>query len=111
MGRKESNQTKQQMRTLTLCTWEAPKGVLLQTVKSQMKCSMMLNFIWDITVCKGKKVLRQKIQYFFLKYDVTPLDMYIGLSQVYCIKLERGDNPLVYKALAQDYLIFVLISQ
>ena len=35
--------------------------------------------------CQGKKkVFRQNIQY----YNLTPLDMNNGLSQVYCIKLE-----------------------
>ena len=29
--------------------------LLLQTVKAQMKCSIMLYFIWVYTVCRGKK--------------------------------------------------------
>ena len=49
---------------------------------------------------KAKKIFRQKIQYFFENYNLTPLDMYNGLSQVYWhIKLGRIKNPLVYKAL------------
>ena len=32
----------------------SPKRVLLQTVKTQMKCSIMLHFIRVYTVCKGK---------------------------------------------------------
>ena len=41
------------------------KQVLLQTVKTQMKCSIMLHFIRVYTVCKGKKHLQtKKIQYF-----------------------------------------------
>ena len=31
-----------------------PKRVLLQTVNTQIKCSMMLHFIRVFTVCKGK---------------------------------------------------------
>ena len=54
-------------------------GVLLQTVKSQMKCYI-------------KKIFRQKIGFFLKKKDIfknnylTPLDMYNGLFQVCCIK-------------------------
>ena len=36
-----------------------------------------------------KKIFRQKITIFFENYKLTPLDMYNGLWQVYCIKLER----------------------
>ena len=44
-----------QIKTFTLCIRETPKWVLLQTVKTQMKCSIMLHFIWVYTVCKGNK--------------------------------------------------------
>ena len=30
----------------------------------------------------------KEYNFFLEKYDLTPLDMYNGLSQVYCIKLE-----------------------
>ena len=40
---------------LNLCIRETPKRVSLQTVKTMMKCSIMLHFIWVYTVCKGKK--------------------------------------------------------
>ena len=43
---------------------------------------------------KVKKRSSDKIQ-FFKNYNLTPLDMYNGLSQVYCIKLE-GKYPLVF---------------
>ena len=46
--------------TLTLCIRETPKRVLLQTVKTQMKCSKMLHFIRVCTVCNGKKGLQTK---------------------------------------------------
>ena len=60
-----------------------PKQVLLQTVKTQMKCSIMLHFIRVYTVFKDKKkIFRQKNTIFFSNYNLTPLDMY----QVYCIK-------------------------
>ena len=45
---------------LTLCIPEPHNGVLLKTVKTQMKCSIMLHFIWVYTVCKGKKDLQTK---------------------------------------------------
>ena len=38
------------------------------------------------TVCQGKKSSDKKT--FFFKYNLTPLDMYNGLSQVYFIKPE-----------------------
>ena len=43
------------------------------------------------TVCKAKKkrTTDKRIQYFFENYNLTPLDMYNGLSQVYCIKPEE----------------------
>ena len=52
---------------LTLCIRETPKHVLLQTVKTQMKCSIMLHLIRVYTVCKGEKYFRQlnKKTFFF----------------------------------------------
>ena len=45
-------------------------------------------FYQDIR-CKGKKnIFRQKNTIFFFNYNLTPLDMYNGISQVYCIKPE-----------------------
>ena len=38
------------------------------------------------TVCIGKKIFRQKNTIFFFNYNLTPLDMYNGLYQVYCVK-------------------------
>ena len=72
----------------TLCIWETPKWVLLQTVKTQMKCHTMQHFIRAYTVCKGKKDLQTKIQYFLKINSLTPLDMYNGISQLYCLKPE-----------------------
>ena len=45
-------------RVLTLCILETPKRVLLQTVKTQMKCSIMLHFIRVFVV--GFVALRPK---------------------------------------------------
>ena len=39
------------LSTLTLWDLETPDRVVLQTVKTQMKCSMMLHFIRVCTVC------------------------------------------------------------
>ena len=46
--------------SLPLCIRETPKQVLLQKVKTQMKCSIMLHFISVYTICKGKKDLQTK---------------------------------------------------
>ena len=45
----------------------------------------MLHFIRVCTVCKGKKDIQTKEYILFSKYNLTHLDMYNGLSQVYCI--------------------------
>ena len=42
---------------------------------------------------KVKKMFRQKNTVVFENYNLTPIDMYNGLSQVYCIKRK---NPFVY---------------
>ena len=55
----------------TLCIRETPKRVILQTV---------------YTFCKG---LQTKEYNFFENDNLTPLDIYIGPFQVYCIKSER----------------------
>ena len=74
---------------ITPCFWKTPKRLLLQTVKTQMKCSIMLHFIRVYTVCKGMKNLQTKqCNMFNENYNLTPLDMYNGLSHVYCIKQE-----------------------
>ena len=74
---------------LTFCIREPPNRVLLQTAKTQMKCSIiMLHFIRVYTVCKVKMIFRQKNTIFFLNYNLIPLGMYNGSSQVYCIKPE-----------------------
>ena len=53
-----------------------------------MKCSIMLHFIRVYTVCKGKKDIQTKNMISFENYNLAPLVMYNGLSQVYCIKPE-----------------------
>ena len=73
---------------LTLCIRETPKRVHLRTVKTLIKCSIILHFIRVYTV-KVKKIFRQKNTIFKKIYNLTPLDRYNGLSQVYCIKPER----------------------
>ena len=47
----------------------------------------MLHFIWVYTVRNGRKIFKI-IQYCIENYNLTPIDMYNGLSQVYCIKPE-----------------------
>ena len=48
----------------------------------------MLHFIRVCTVCKGKNDRQTKEYNIFENYYLTPLDMYNGLSQVYCIRQE-----------------------
>ena len=50
----ESNGYEIPCKSLTVCTRETPKQVLLQAVKTKMKCSIMLHFIRVYTICKGK---------------------------------------------------------
>ena len=57
---------------LTLCIQEFPKRVLLQTVKTQMKCSITLHFIRVYTVFKGEKDLQTKEYNFFLFITCYP---------------------------------------
>ena len=49
-----------------------------------MKCSIISVY----TDCKGKQDLLTKENNFLGNYNLTPLDMYNGLSQVYCIRPE-----------------------
>ena len=73
---------------LTLYILETPKVVLLQTVKTQMKCRIMRHFIWVYTVCGDKKDPQTKDTIFFLQLSRDTLDNYYRSSPVYCIKSE-----------------------
>ena len=70
---------------LTLCIRETPKRVVLITVKTKMKCRMMQHFTRVYTVCKAKKDLQTKEYNIFFNCNLTPQDMYNGVSQVYCM--------------------------
>ena len=86
---------------LTFYTREIPKCVLLQTVKTQIKCSIMLHFIRVYTVCKGKKRssdIQIHIIFLIINYNGTPQGMKIGLSPSLLYQTRRK-NPLVYKEL------------
>ena len=58
-----------------------------------MKCDIMLHFIRVYTVDQDKKKYN-----IFLNYNLTSLDMYNGLSQVF-LHQTRRKNPLVYEGL------------
>ena len=62
-----------------------------------MKCCIMRHFIRVYTVCKGKKDFQTKNTIVFEKYNLTPLYMYNGLSQVYCIKPEGRIHTNIQK--------------
>ena len=61
-----------------------------------MKCSIMLHFIRVYTVCEGKKDLLTKECNILFNYNLTPLDIYNGLSQVYCLKPEGEGSVVEY---------------
>ena len=48
-------------------------------------------------------IFRQKNTIFLKNYNLTPLDMYNGLSQVY-LHQTRRKNPLIYKGLRKPEL-------
>ena len=62
---------------------ETPKRELIQTVKTQTKCGISSGSSLSV---KGKNLQTKEHNIFFKKYNLTPLDMYNGLSQAYCIK-------------------------
>ena len=100
----------------TLCIQEPPKQVLLQSVKTLMKCNIMLHFIRVYTVCKGKKIFRQKNTILFVNYNLTPLNIYNVLSQVYCIKpryVQWTIPSLLYqtKICTMNYPKFIVSNQ
>ena len=80
--------------SLTFCLWETPKRVLLQTVKTHFTNSehpdeMLHNAAFHQGLhCYGKKNLHTKNSKTFENYNLTPLDVYNRLSQVYYIKPE-----------------------
>ena len=58
-------------------------------------CHKVRHFIWVYTVCQGKKDLRAKKSIYFLNYNLTPLDMYNGISRVratarHCCQMRRN---------------------
>ena len=76
------------------------KQVLLQTVKTQMKCSIMLHFIRVYTVCKGKKDLQTKNVVFFENYNMTPLDMYNGLPK-FNVSTQKEESISIQRVMEQ----------
>ena len=57
---------------LSLCRLEAPKWILLQIVKAQMKCCILRHFIRDCTVCCDKIDYQSKKYIFFLILTCDP---------------------------------------
>ena len=86
---------------LTLCILETPEQVLLQTVKIQMKCSIMLHFIRVFTVCKGKKDLQTKEYNIFVKI-ITDTPRYVHWTISSSLYQTSRKNPLVYKGLSSS---------
>ena len=85
------------MFLLNIPILETPKRVLLQTVKSQMKCSIMLHFIQVYTVCKVKRSSDKRIQF---KKKIKPdTPTYVKWTILSLLYQTRMKNPLVYKGL------------
>ena len=57
---------------------------------------IMLHFIRVYTV-KVKQIFRQKNTIFFENYNLTPLDKYNGLSQVFFISNKKEESISVQK--------------
>ena len=66
---------------LILCILEIPKRVLSQKVKTQVKCRIMRHFVRFYTV-KVENIFRQKSTISFENYNLAPLDINNGPSQV-----------------------------
>ena len=82
-------------KILTLCVRETLKLVILHIVKTRIKRLIMHNAAFHQGLHSLSRLKRssdkKKIQYFFylfFNYNLTPLYMYTGLSQVCCIKEE-----------------------
>ena len=75
-------------KKLALCIRGNPKTSTFANSEDQDE--MPLQYLIRVcTVCKGKIDLQTKEYNIFLEnYNLTPLDMYNGLSQVYCIEPE-----------------------
>ena len=56
-------------KILIFCRPEAPKRVLWQTVKIQMKCRIMRHFIWVCTVFSEKIIARERNTILFENYS------------------------------------------
>ena len=90
---------------LTFCIWEPlNEYFLLQTVKTQMKCSIMLYFIRVNTVCKGKKDLQTKEYNIFENHNLTRHPRYnLTMDNA---KFIISKKPLAYKGLNEFSFFF-----
>ena len=78
----------------TLCILEPPKWVLLQAVKTYMKCHITWHFIRVYSVCSAKTIVRQIMQY--LKKYITNTPRYIQWTIPILFYQTRRKNLLVY---------------
>ena len=76
----------EQKSPITLYIQETPKWVLWQTVKTKMKCSIHQGLH---CLHRQKWSSDNKNAILFENYNLTPLDMYNGLFQVYCVTGSR----------------------
>ena len=94
---------------LTLCILETPKWVILQTVKAQIKCSIMFHFIrvYTTKVKKRSSDIKKLLKKNYKKYYTPRYIQWITQSLLY---QTRRKNPPVYKRLKYDFLYFQLVS-
>ena len=92
------NACKNKLTTLlTFCVWETPQRAVLQIVKIQMRCTIILHFIRVFSVCKGKKRSSDKwIQYFLI---LPNFPRYVQWTIPSLLFQSRRKNPLVFKGL------------
>ena len=80
--------------------------VLLQTVKTQMKCSIMLHFIRVYTVCKGKKDLQTKeYNIFVLKIIIWhPRKVQWTIPTLLYISNQKEEYISIHRVKGEPYL-------
>ena len=88
---------------LTLCIWDTPKQVSLQTVKTQMKCCIMLHSIRVYTDCKGKKGLQwifEIITWHLLICTMVYPNIFVPNQKEESISIQRVNQYIVWNMLS-----------
>ena len=83
-----------------------PKCIFWQTVKTQMKCSIMLHFIRFCTVCLGKKRSSERKVQFYLKILTLDPSIYTMDNPKLTSQIRRK-NSLVHKGLNMEFTLII----